>query len=131
MKYLIFGSPGAGKTTYVKNNKRWDDIVLDIDYLYHCLTFNKLKEKPYSDYNIIMDIYDLILEYTKSILDKNIYIIKFVPKKEEREYYKKYYITYNIYINSSLQRFSSTIFCHWRWKCIWAYCRSNFVFNKL
>ena len=39
---IVYGPPCSGKTTYVKNNKSKEDIVVDLDYIKHALTFNEI-----------------------------------------------------------------------------------------
>ena len=41
--YIVYGSPLAGKTTFVKENSSKDDIVLDMDNIYNMINFNNNK----------------------------------------------------------------------------------------
>lgn len=43
---IVAGPPGAGKTTYVNQNKKWGDLVLDLDALFVALTGLEWYEKP-------------------------------------------------------------------------------------
>lgn len=43
---IVAGPPGAGKTTYVKENKKRGDVVIDFDYLLSALTFLPVHDKP-------------------------------------------------------------------------------------
>lgn len=41
--YLVHGAPLSGKTTFVKENSSKDDLILDMDNIYHMLNFNNNK----------------------------------------------------------------------------------------
>jgi hypothetical protein len=43
---LVCGPPGSGKSTYVKNNKGPDDLVIDVDEMFRALSLSALHEKP-------------------------------------------------------------------------------------
>lgn len=38
MLYIIYGAPCSGKSTYVKNNREWNDVVFDYDEITKALT---------------------------------------------------------------------------------------------
>jgi 5-methylcytosine-specific restriction endonuclease McrA len=43
---IVYGPPGAGKTTYVKEHARWGDLIIDFDALYAALSGLDWYEKP-------------------------------------------------------------------------------------
>lgn len=43
---VVAGPPGAGKTTYVNERKRWGDLVVDVDAIYAALSGLDWYEKP-------------------------------------------------------------------------------------
>ena len=50
---IVNGAPGSGKTTYVRNHKASDDLVLDMDYL--CAALNAESEL-YKDHKPVLDV---------------------------------------------------------------------------
>lgn len=56
---VVCGYPGAGKTTYVKEHKKYNDVMLDLDIIYNAITSNKMYEEIRPK-NIINYINDLI-----------------------------------------------------------------------
>lgn len=44
--YYVWGSPCSGKSTFVKNNKGRNDIVIDIDLIWQALTGGEKYDKP-------------------------------------------------------------------------------------
>lgn len=85
---LIYGSPLSGKNTYVKNIINKNDIVIDIDEIWHMINpYNSKYEKPDSLKNIVFPLrdayYDLI-KYRKGKWN-NCYVIAGVPNALERQ----------------------------------------------
>lgn len=56
---VVCGYPGSGKTTYVKEHKKYNDVILDLDLIYKAITDNKMYEEIRPK-NIINYINDLI-----------------------------------------------------------------------
>ena len=44
--YIVYGPPLSGKSTYVKNHKGPNDLVIDLDAIYQAITGNELYNKP-------------------------------------------------------------------------------------
>lgn len=85
--YIVYGSPGSGKTTYVKEHKEYGDLVIDLDLIKQSISMEDKTEAP-----------DNLLEYAKSIRDylytmieqkniqsKNVWIVAGLPKKDQRK----------------------------------------------
>lgn len=52
--YIVYGPPGAGKTTYVLDNMERGDIVVDMDRLYEAVTLLPRYDKPNNlKYNVL------------------------------------------------------------------------------
>lgn len=85
--YLVYGSPCSGKSTYVKSVAGSDDLILDIDRIYQCISNNEehIKSKRLSSY--VFKIRDLILDMVKTRYGRcsNVYIIGGYPYLGERE----------------------------------------------
>lgn len=45
MLYIVTGLPGAGKTTYVKNCMKLNDIVYDLDYIAEAIVLGREKTR--------------------------------------------------------------------------------------
>lgn len=59
--YIVFGPPLSGKSTFVKENKERDDIIVDMDRLYSAVTMNEMYDKPDSlRFNLFAIVEDLI-----------------------------------------------------------------------
>lgn len=44
--YIVWGSPCAGKSTWVKENAQPDDLILDLDRLWEAVCFSPREKKP-------------------------------------------------------------------------------------
>ena len=44
--FLVYGAPGAGKTTWVRENAERDDLILDIDRLWEAVCLSDRYHKP-------------------------------------------------------------------------------------
>ncbi len=60
--YIVYGPPMSGKTTYVKDNKTKDDLVIDMDRLYEAVTMLERYDKPNS-------LLPNVLAVRKSLID--------------------------------------------------------------
>lgn len=97
MIHVVVGLPGAGKTTYVKGQGKYN-LTYDLDYLAAALSLD------HSDDNIIyddcVDIYykarsvaNKLLEPTLRLfneLNSDTYIIRCAPSKEEMDLFDKF-----------------------------------------
>lgn len=85
--YIVYGAPCSGKSSYVKNVAGENDLILDIDKIYKCISNNDehIKSKRLSSY--VFKIRDLILDMVKTRYGKcsNVYIIGGYPYEGERE----------------------------------------------
>lgn len=60
--YIVWGSPCAGKTTYVQNNALENDLIIDIDLIYKAI--NKSRSKRL--YSNVMTIYRTLIDMVKT-----------------------------------------------------------------
>lgn len=87
--YIVWGSVGAGKTTWVLNQMSDHDMIIDIDLLYK--TFNpKSVIKPKEITSIVFDIWHSLTNRTGLIAERkgtwrNCYIVSCLPNKMQRE----------------------------------------------
>ena len=85
--YLVYGSPCSGKSTYVKNVAGADDLILDIDKIYKCISNNEEHIKSKRISSCVFKVRDLLLDIinTRNGKWKNAYIIGGYPYEGERE----------------------------------------------
>lgn len=85
--YLVYGSPCSGKTTFVKENARHDDLILDIDKIWECISnadrlhkSNKLKPN-------VFGVRDCIIDQVRTRKGKwaNAWIVGGYPLRTDRE----------------------------------------------
>lgn len=87
--YIVYGSPCAGKTTWVANVAEADDIILDIDKLWAAIRANCCgpNEKPDALKMNVFGLRDLIIDMIRVRRGKwqRAYIIGGYPLEGERE----------------------------------------------
>ena len=86
-KYIVYGSPASGKTTYVKEHKTIGDLVIDLDLIKQAISM----ESRTNDTDNLLDLAIGIRDYIYKRIENNdintkaIWIVASLPKKEERE----------------------------------------------
>ena len=64
--YIIFGPPLAGQSNYVKQNMRRGDLVVDMDRLYHAVSFLPYYDKPDNLLTSVHGIYNFLVDNIKT-----------------------------------------------------------------
>lgn len=89
--YIVYGAPASGKTSYVKKHMKVGDLIVDLDYLMHAISYTDRNEDSNNLLNIVFKIreciYDAII--SKEVDAERIWIISGLPKKKEREQLKE------------------------------------------
>lgn len=85
--FLVYGSPCSGKSTWVMNNAGKDDIIIDIDKIWECLTINDKYYKSPKLKSNVFGVRDCLIEQIKMRVGKwnNAFIIGGYPLKIDRE----------------------------------------------
>lgn len=85
--YIVYGSPCSGKTTWVRENAGSNDIILDMDSIWECISINDKTCKSNRLKQNVFGIRDCILEQIKMRVGKwqNAFVIGGYPSKYERE----------------------------------------------
>lgn len=87
MIYIVTGLPGSGKTTYVNNKIRSNDIVYDLDFIAKAIVLGR--EKTRNSIYITNKLLRSFIELSKDI-EADVYIIRSAPTKEEIELFNSY-----------------------------------------
>lgn len=85
--YLVWGSPLAGKSTFVQSNMDYGDLIVDIDSIWQCVSGQERYVKPNRLKINVFGIRDALLEQVKYRCGNwnNAYIIGGYPLIGERE----------------------------------------------
>lgn len=85
--YIVYGSPCAGKTTWVNKVADINDLILDIDKIWECITISDRYNKSNRLKQNVFGIRDCILEQIKTRLGmwSNAYVIGSYPLKMDRQ----------------------------------------------
>lgn len=85
--FLIYGSPLAGKSTYVESIISPGDLLIDIDRIWQCVSGQPSHVKPPRLNAVVFGIRDRLMEMVKYRLGKwdNCYIVGGFPLISERE----------------------------------------------
>ena len=85
--YLVYGSPASGKYEYIKKVAGKDDLILNIDSIYQCISVNDRYMSSKRLSRNVFAIRDLIMDMiaTNTGRWKNAYIIGGYPMSSERE----------------------------------------------
>lgn len=99
--YLVYGAPCSGKTTWVKENAGIDDLIMDIDSIWECITINDRYVKRERLKQNVFVMRDCILDMIKCRTGKwkNAYIIGGYPMRIERDRMERLYDCELIFID--------------------------------
>ena len=82
--YIVYGSPCSGKSTWVDEQATADDLIVDIDKIWECISFC---DKPKKLQQNVFEIRNTLLEQIKMRLGnwQNAFIVGTYPLKMERQ----------------------------------------------
>lgn len=85
--YIVYGSPCSGKTTWVHENAGSNDIILDMDSIWECISINDKTCKSNRLKQNVFGIRDCIMDQIRMRVGKwqNAFVIGGYPSKYERE----------------------------------------------
>lgn len=85
--YIVYGSPCAGKSTWVREVATKDDIVIDLDKIWECISINNIYIKPPKLKSVVFDVRDKLYDIVKYRSGKwnNAYVITGSPLIGDRE----------------------------------------------
>ena len=84
--FIVWGSPGAGKSTYIKEHYEYGDIVVDLDYIKRAISFLPKSESTNAISSVSIKIRDFLYDLisNESIECKNIWVVSALPIKAKR-----------------------------------------------
>lgn len=84
--YIIYGSPAAGKTSYVKQHMKTGDIVVDLDLIKQSISMCDKLNTPDNLLDAAISVRECLysLIANRKIDCKNAWVIASLPKKSER-----------------------------------------------
>lgn len=85
--YLVYGSPCSGKSTYVNTVANTDDLILDVDKIWECLSTADKYHKPNRIKANVFGVRDCIIDQIRTRTGnwRNAYIIGGYPLKSDRD----------------------------------------------
>ena len=85
--YLVYGSPCAGKSTWVKENARPEDLIVDLDRIWEAVCLSDRNHKPDELKQNVFGIRDCLIEQIMQRKGKwkAAYIIGGYPLRSDRE----------------------------------------------
>ena len=101
--FVVYGSPLSGKSTWVKENSRVGDLIIDVDAIWQCVSACKRYEKPAVLKSTVFKVRDTLIDTVKVRSGKwhNAYIIGGYPFSAERERLIKSLGAREIFINTN------------------------------
>lgn len=83
---LVYGPPLSGKTTFVRERKSRDDIVVDIDRIYEAITLLPAFDKPSHLIGNVMSMHNALIDNIRTRYGKwnNAWIVGGYPDKYKR-----------------------------------------------
>lgn len=85
--FIVYGSPCAGKSTWVRNTATADDIIVDLDSIWQMVSINERYEKPGAIKSVVFELRDKLYDIIKYRSGKwhNAFIITSGAMKGDRD----------------------------------------------
>jgi len=85
--YFVYGSPCSGKSTWINDIATTDDLIVDIDKIWECISFCNKYNKPKKLQQNVFEIRNNLLEQIKMRMGnwQNAFIVGTYPLKMERQ----------------------------------------------
>ncbi len=104
--YLVYGSPCSGKTSFVRETAGVNDIVIDMDSIYECISINPRYIKPASLSSVAFAVRDCLLDMVRTRSGKwnNAFLVGGYPRESERERLCRMYGAEEVFIDETYER---------------------------
>jgi len=93
--YIVYGSPFAGKTTYVETVATRNDLVVDLDKIHRAICICGLRDKPDATKQVAFRIRDLLFDEIRTATPRrrwqNAYIVGMFADRYDREEFVRDY----------------------------------------
>lgn len=87
--YLVYGSPCAGKTTYVNSVATRNDLIVDLDKIHRAICICGLYDKPDATKRVAFNVRDYLLDEVRTATPRrkwqDAYIIGTYPDRIDRD----------------------------------------------
>lgn len=103
--YLVYGSPCAGKTTYVNSVATRNDLIVDLDKIHRAICICGLYDKPDATKRVAFNVRDYLLDEVRTATPrrkwKDAYIIGTYPDRIDRDVFVQDYGAELVHIDTS------------------------------
>ena len=90
MVYIIWGSPGSGKTTYAKEHMTAGDILIDFDMLFQALTDGGDHEREYSLFDRVNGVRHYLIDTIRDFPEvRHTWIVYGAPPEKDWEIFRE------------------------------------------
>lgn len=85
--YLVYGSPCSGKTTFVQENARYDDLIVDLDSIWEAVSISDRYHKPNRLKANVFGLRDCLIDQIRTRKGKwrAAYVIGGYPLRTDRD----------------------------------------------
>lgn len=103
--YLVYGSPCAGKTTYVNSVATRNDLIVDLDKIHRAICICGLYDKPDATKRAAFNVRDYLLDEVRTATPRrkwqDAYIIGTYPDRIDRDMFVQDYGAELVHIDTS------------------------------
>lgn len=103
--YLVYGSPCAGKTTYVNSVATRNDLIVDLDKIHRAICICGLYDKPDATKRVAFNVRDYLLDEVRTATPRrkwqDSYIIGTYPDRIDRDMFVQDYGAELVHIDTS------------------------------
>lgn len=103
--YLVYGSPCAGKTTYVNSVATRNDLIVDLDKIHRAICICGLYDKPDATKRVAFNVRDYLLDEVRTATPhrkwQDAYIIGTYPDRIDRDMFVQDYGAELVHIDTS------------------------------
>lgn len=103
--YLVYGSPCAGKTTYVNSVATRNDLIVDLDKIHRAICICGLYDKPDATKRVAFNARDYLLDEVRTATPRrkwqDAYIIGTYPDRIDRDMFVQDYGAELVHIDTS------------------------------
>ena len=103
--YLVYGSPCAGKTTYVNSVATRNDLIVDLDKIHRAICICGLYDKPDATKRVAFNVRDYLLDEVRTATPRrkwqDAYIVGTYPDRIDRDMFVQDYGAELVHIDTS------------------------------